>query len=86
MARKKQRELPFVEIHWKDAASDSSWRDRSRKLKLAEVIHRGWIVAEDGESVTLAAGIVLGHSGVTDCGDCISIPRGCIISIREIEA
>lgn len=83
--RKQTKEWPFVEVHWKDAASRAEWQVRGEKSKLAEVIHRGWLYEEDGDSISLCAGVVMGKTGVTDVGDTITIPRGCIVTIKEIE-
>jgi hypothetical protein len=81
----KAKDWAFVEVHWKDAASLAEWQGIGGAPKLAEVIHRGWLFSEDGDSVSLCAGIVLGKTGVIDVGDSITIPRGCIVSIREID-
>jgi hypothetical protein len=83
--RRKKEDWKFVEVHWKDAASLAEWLGRDHVPKLAEVIHRGWLWHETGDAITLCAGLVMGKSGVTDVGDSITIPRGCIVSITEIE-
>jgi len=74
----------LVEIIWVDARfSCNSWLDieEAKKITLAETQTRGTILREDDDSVTVYQNI---NKSDSDVAHCVTIPKGCIKSIREL--
>lgn len=75
----------FVEVRWLDARSCSKWKERKERVPPALVIHRGWLYNETAAAISLCAGYVLDDDGrVSDVGDTITIPRGCVDTITDL--
>jgi hypothetical protein len=78
---------PFVEIHWSDATSESNWRAQTDLPQVTGIITRGWLVRTTKVCVTIAASLasMSAKPGMEvsslDCGEIITIPRGCIVEI-----
>jgi len=83
----------FVEIQWRDATSESNWKSQDDLPNLSMVLTRGWLVRSTKVCVTIAASIASidhsegdqkNHKTIIDCGEIITIPRGCVCSILEL--
>jgi len=77
-------QLRTVEIIWLDARfSCSTWMDieEAKKITLAETQTRGTILCEDEGSITLYMNI---NKSDNDVAHCVTIPKGCIKSIKDI--
>lgn len=76
---------PYVEVRWIDATSESSWKSSDELPNTTPVLSRGWLVRQTKVCITLAASIASldeKPEQVTDkldCGEIITIPKGCII-------
>lgn len=77
---------PFVEVQWDDASSSSAWATKDELPRIAKATNRGWVIAEDKTSVTLAASIIAaaGADEEEQFGDVTVIPRGCITAKRAL--
>ena len=77
----------FCEVKWSDAKSDAHWQDHANLHGPATIISRGWLVINEKTHITLAASYMEPEEGdeVSDVGEIITIPRGCIVLITEIE-
>ena len=74
----------LVEIIWVDARfSCSSWlcMEEAKKITLAETQTRGTILCEDDDSITVYQSI---NKSDSDVAHCVTIPKGCIKSIKEL--
>lgn len=74
----------LVEIIWLDARfSCSSWLDieEAKKITLAETKTKGDVLREDDDSITIYLSI---NKSDNDVAQCVTIPKGCIKSIRDI--
>lgn len=63
---------PFVEVSWVDAHSVAEWVNTADLPKLGRMVTRGWLVAQDEVSVTLAA--TLDCDADDQIGDVLVIP------------
>jgi hypothetical protein len=78
---------PFVEVHWSDATSESNWRAQNDLPQVTGIITRGWLVRTTKVCVTIAASLASMRAdpgmevAALDCGEIITIPRGCIVEI-----
>lgn len=78
----------FVEVKWWDIRSDATWRGLDKLPRPVNCTSRGWVVAEDKETLTLAG--TIGHKADDDpddeelVGEIIVLPRGCIKSVKAI--
>jgi hypothetical protein len=84
MARKRKDEWKFVEVVWHDATADSAWCDEGDLPDLTVIVSRGWLCRETERAVTLAASIG-GSKTKAEVGEVITIPRGCIATVRELK-
>jgi len=80
-------EWPFVEVIWRDTVSVCEWVTMATLPKIAVMSSRGWLVIDDPEHVIVAATyeIPTSSAGVDCLGDVVAIPRGCIVSVTNLE-
>ena len=73
-------EWPFVEIVWKDITGTAEWCTVHSLPILTTVRHRGWLIAEDEDTVTICASFCEPHTDTEDwtVGDVTTIPRAVI--------
>ena len=85
MTTRAKKTVKFVHVQWHDTCSDSRWCAFDGLPKPLIVHSRGWLIEHGRKSVTLSASLI--DSDATDMkfGDNICIPKGCIISIKEIK-
>jgi hypothetical protein len=81
----------FVEIIWDDASSNSeSWANIKDIAEPEQVISRGWLVKETGEPgsiegyVCVAASLSNEELAEEVVGNTMTVPRGMIVSMREL--
>jgi hypothetical protein len=83
-----QQPWPYVECRWIDATSESAWRRSHELPAVTPVVSRGWLVRQTKTCITLAASIASIDEKLDDkekladkldCGEIITIPKGCII-------
>ena len=74
----------FVKIEWEDAASESAWITEKHLPDLAKFITIGWLVQETDRRMTIAASYGVTKDGEMQVGECISIPRACVLSVQEL--
>jgi len=73
-----------VEIIWLDARfSCSSWMDieEAKNITLAQTKTRGMVLCETEDTITIAQNI---NESDNDVAHCVTIPKGCIKSIRDL--
>jgi hypothetical protein len=96
MARKhptKKWPFKFVEVVWRDIVSCSEWRSTNKPPACVTVHHRGWLIWDEDEWITLAGSLTerdaedkqIDPDDIYDMGDSTTIPRGTIVSIREVK-
>jgi hypothetical protein len=94
MARKhptKKWPFKFVEVVWNDIVSCSEWRSTNKPPGYITVHHRGWLIQDADDCLTLAGSLTerdhedADGDDIYDMGDSTTIPRGCIVSIREVK-
>lgn len=76
---------PFVEVHWHDATSESTWKSQQDLPEVSGIVTRGWLVRHTKKSITIASSLgVVDDRGdeeepdKIDCGEIVTIPRGCV--------
>lgn len=76
----------FYEIVWDDATSNSeSWVHLNDIDEVERVITRGWLVKETDRALTIANSISAQEDKMDTVGNVMTIPRGMIITQREIK-
>lgn len=71
-------------VEWLDTRSDFGWVDTgSVQHKAATVQQLGFLLWEDDDVVTVMDSYCTDHTG-TEYGNVTTIPRGCIVRIREM--
>lgn len=71
-------EWQFVEIRWMDITGTAEWTSLLSLPKLTPVVHRGWLVAEDDDTVTICASYCDTDSEDFIIGDVTTIPKAVI--------
>ena len=71
-------EWPFVEIRWMDITGTSEWTSRYDLPTLTRVVHRGWLIAEDEDTVTICASYIEEDAEDWTVGDVTIIPKSVI--------
>ena len=74
----------FVRIDWEDIHSSGSWIDAKDLLRPLGVVNFGFVVYEDKKFICLSSSLPQDPSGNSTLGDCISIPKGCIVKRTPI--
>ena len=69
-----------VVITWDDAARPAGWADPEAS-GLAQCISIGWLLLQNRKVVKIAQTV---NNHDTDCGAILSIPRGCIRTIKRV--
>jgi hypothetical protein len=96
MARKhptKKWPFKFVEVVWNDIVSCAKWRSTKKPPSYITVHHRGWLVQDVDDCITVCGSLTEideedrdnTTDDIYDMGDSTTIPRGCIVSIREVK-
>ncbi len=76
---------PLVEIIWDDATSNSdSWVHLDDISCPERVNTTGFLVKETEVAVTVAGSVAAEERGIQTVGNTMTIPRGMIVSRREI--
>lgn len=76
----------LVVVHWEDALrAGSGWVGPEGPFCTALIRTVGWVVANDKRSVTLAASVGTPGSAHEEIGEVITIPRGCIVVVQELD-
>lgn len=78
----KPKRVPFVEVHWSDAASCATWRGPDELPHVQPCMTRGWLLEEGKDEVVIAATIQVDSP---DVGEIIAIPRGMVKRIRRLK-
>jgi len=75
-----------VEIFWQDTTSHTEWRclHEARDLSPMEIKILGYLIEEKKNSITIASQVETTEDEHRMCADVHIIPRGCILSIKEI--
>ena len=69
----------FVEVHWMDITGTAEWTSTLHLPKLTRVIHRGWLVSEDEETITICGSYIDDEDeGEWTVGDVTTIPKSVI--------
>lgn len=88
MTRKRgdyQPPYPFVEVVWDDAASNSAtWVTPSEIAGPEKVITRGWLIKETPTYVAIAGSVANEAIENETVGSTMTIPKGMIVSRREL--
>lgn len=71
--------MKLVHVTWQDAASTARWTTE-RKLALTECQTVGWMVAENGTRIVVAAE----RNEAGGWANMTAIPRGCIVRVKEL--
>jgi len=96
MARKhpiKKWPFKFVEVVWNDIVSCSEWRSTKKPPLYATVHHRGWLIWDEDDWITVSGSLsehdeedkLVNPEDIYAMGDSTTIPRGCIVSIKEVK-
>ena len=72
--------MKIVKVEWKDTCTLNGWD--SEPLETSPILSVGWIVRKTRSTVELAG---MKHKDTIDYNCRQAIPRGCIISIKELE-
>ncbi len=76
---------PLVEIIWDDATSNSDTWVHVDNISTPERVNTtGFLVKETEIAVTVAGSVAAEEHGVQTVGNTMTIPRGMIVSRREI--
>lgn len=76
----------FVEVVWEDAASNSeTWVTTKEITAPEEVITRGWLVRDEPKYVAIASSVSNEDLEEDHVGNTITIPRGMIMTLRELK-
>lgn len=76
--------FPRVLVTWKDIVGvEETWvdLDEARAVRVAVVDTMGWVITNDEEFLIIVSSLFRDHS---DAGSVTTIPKGCIVSIRQI--
>ena len=71
-------EWEFVEIKWMDITGTAEWVSCHDLPALTSVIHRGWLIAEDEDTITICASYIESDSEDWTVGDVTVIPKAVI--------
>lgn len=89
MTKDNKRYLPpylFVEIVWDDAASNSeTWVTTDAIAGPEQVITRGWLVKETDKYIAIAGSVANEAIENETVGNTMTIPKGMIVSRRELK-
>lgn len=76
---------PFVEVIWDDAASNNSaWIEVSEVCGPEQVMTRGFLVKETESYVVVAGSVANEELDNEAVGNTMTIPKGMIVSRREL--
>lgn len=95
MAKKhpnKKWPFKFVEVVWLDVVSCAKWRSTLKPPAYTTVHHRGWMVQDADDCVTVAGSLrevddedkLDAPDDIYEMGDSTTIPRVSILSIKEV--
>jgi hypothetical protein len=96
MAKKhptKKWPFKFVEVVWRDIVTCARWRSTMKPPAYVTVHHRGWLVQDADDCVTVCGSLtecdeedkLVDPDDIYSMGDSTTIPRGCIVSIKEVK-
>lgn len=74
----------FERVDWEDIHSSGGWTDAKELLKPLAVVNFGFVIYEDRKFLCLAASLPQDPTGNTQFGDCVAIPKGCIVKRTPI--
>lgn len=78
------RKFPLVQVLWTDAASNAAtWTTVSDIVETIKVLSVGWAVKDTEAYLTLASSMHVEEED-GDVGNTMTIPRGMILSVKEI--
>lgn len=80
--------IPYrsVEVVWEDAASNSdSWISIPDISEPIQINTRGWLIKDEDGYVVVAASVSHDGEGDDNVGNTMTIPRGMILSIKDIK-
>ena len=78
------KKRPLVMIEWEDIAAHSSWIEEDSQPEASDTIHCvtvGWRIKSNKRMIVITST----RADTKKCTDRMSIPRGCIKSIRRLE-
>jgi hypothetical protein len=84
MARRTASPWKFYEVTWHDATSENAWVGHDALPDVSVFVTRGWLVRKTTRCLTLAATITGEATAKSDVGEVITIPRGCVVSMKEL--
>lgn len=74
-----EKEWEFVEIRWLDITGTAEWTSMRDLPELTPIVHRGWLIAEDDDTVTICASFLEDDNEEEwTVGDVTTIPKGVI--------
>lgn len=83
--RKFKIPYPLIEVIWNDASSNSeSWVHLNDIATPEQVNTTGFLVKETDEYITVAASIANHPEEIETVGNTMTIPKGMIVSRREV--
>ncbi len=72
--------MKLVKVDWIDTFATVGWTDEPTDVVNMKSV--GWLIRKDKRRVVLAG--MIGSQGMSDYNSQQAIPRGCIISIKEL--
>ena len=74
----------FVEVVWLDANRSLGWTLAGEMPQPAKCVSRGWVWQDDAAAVVLYSTIT--ESDPVEYGETIAIPKGMVVSMKELPA
>ena len=71
--------LPVITVHWEDSTTYMGWSSIKRPWSVQTIFTTGYLISEDKRTITVGASV----DPDGDTTDAITIPRGCIKSVRK---
>ena len=76
----------FERIDWDDIHSDGGWTDAKELLSPLRVVNFGFVIYEDKKSICLSSSLPQDPGGNSTFGDCVAIPKGCIVKRTPVRS